>query len=82
MEKILETTLGILRTCQNGMDFVDLVRLVAARAKVDEATAKASILQLNFEGGVRIDSDWLVCPAESKTDLQEVPQTVEATVAA
>jgi hypothetical protein len=62
MERTLETTLGILRDRESGLDFVDLARAVTAEAEVDEATAKASILRLNFEGKLRIDSDWSVHP--------------------
>jgi hypothetical protein len=62
MEKILETTLGILESREDGLDFVDLARAVTAEAQVDEATAKASILRLSFEGKLRIDLDWSVHP--------------------
>jgi hypothetical protein len=39
-----------------------LTRAVTEEAQVDEATAKASILRLSFEGKLRIDSDWSVHP--------------------
>jgi hypothetical protein len=62
MEKTLETTLDILKSRKDGFDFVDLTRAVTEEARVDEATAKASILRLSFEGKLRIDSDWSVHP--------------------
>lgn len=60
MTEAMETTLGILQNCASDLDFVDLVRFVMDKARVDEATAKASILRLNFEGKIGIDRDWSV----------------------
>jgi hypothetical protein len=81
MEKTLETTLGILQNSEDGMDFAELTRSVSARARVDEASAKASILRLNFEGEIRIDSNWVVTmdPAELPAeDSKRVAQSAAA----
>jgi hypothetical protein len=66
MKEALETALRILQDYAGALDFIDLVRFVSDKAKVDEATAKALILRLNFEGSVGIDVDWSVhlVPAE------------------
>jgi hypothetical protein len=76
MHNTLETAVGILETEGRDLNFVDLVRSVMQQGSVDEATAKASILRLNFEGRVGIDLDWSVrlCPAEaySKAHLEAV----------
>lgn len=72
MNETLETTLGILENYGCSLGFVDLVRRIVAEANVDEATAKASILRLNFEGKVGIDLDWSVhlVPAESQEEAE------------
>ena len=80
MEEALVTALNILQNREDGTDFVDLTRLVTAEARVDEATAKASILRLHFEGKARIDSDWCVrvASAESHAALELIPQSAAA----
>lgn len=74
MRETLETTLAILQNQEGEMDFVDLVRFVVDKARVDEATAKASILRLNFEGKVGIDLDWSVhlIPVECQELVSQV----------
>jgi hypothetical protein len=72
MEEALETVLGILRNGEGGMDFIDLVRRVTAGAQIDEATAKASILRLHFEGKVKIDSEWSVCLVPTEPQVLEL----------
>jgi hypothetical protein len=79
MTEVLETTMGILQDYATALDFIDLVRFVSDKARVDEATAKASILRLNFEGRVGIDLDWSVhlVPVECQ-DAQLVSQVAAA----
>ena len=57
-----------------------MIRLVAERAQVDEASAKAAILRLNFEGKIRIGSDLNVSldAAECSADLETIPQSAAA----
>ena len=54
--------MAIVHRQHHEVGFVDLVSQVMAETRVDEATAKASILELNFEGRLGIDLDWLVHP--------------------
>ena len=70
MDRALEATLIALQNSERELSFLNLVRLVIAAAGVDEATAKASILQLNSEGKVEIDSNWAVqlSPDESQEE--------------
>ena len=72
MEEALDAVLHILRSREGGIEFVDLVRHVIAKTGVDEATAKASILRLHFEGKARIDSDWSVCLALAESKETEL----------
>ena len=67
MEQALELTRRLLGELAQPIDFVDLVRLVTAQPGVDEATAKAAILRLLFEGEVSIDSEWSVRIVALKT---------------
>jgi hypothetical protein len=78
--KNLEASLGILQNYSSDLDFLRLVRLVIAETGVDEATAKALILRLNFEGKVGIDLDWSVhlVPAESQAEDRVVAQIAAA----
>jgi len=71
MDRALEATLIALQNSERELSFLNLVRLVIAAAGVDEATAKASILQLNSEGKLEIDSNWTVqlSPDESQEEV-------------
>jgi hypothetical protein len=68
MEQTLELTRRLLGELAHPIDFVDLVRLVAAQTGIDEASAKAAILRLLFEGEVSIDSEWSVRIVALKTN--------------
>lgn len=72
--------MSILQTSAADPQFLDLVRLVVAETKIDEATAKASIWRLSSAGEVEVALDWSVhlLPAESVAGSQ----TEEARVAA
>jgi hypothetical protein len=83
MKDPLETTVQILRAKAFGLEFISLARLLIDEAEIDEASAKASILRLNFEGRIRIDPDWVVSldPVECRVveeceafPQEEVPQ--------
>jgi hypothetical protein len=81
MKNTLDATVRILRNHTGDLDFLQLVRLVIAETRADEATAKASILKLNFEGRIGIDLDWSVhlFPVESTTvETEMVSQFVAA----
>jgi hypothetical protein len=80
MEKTLQTALCILQDSSHPIDSIRLVRLLAQRAKTDEASAKAAILRLNFEGKIRIGSDLQVSldVAECSADLEPIPQSAAA----
>ncbi|MGA7217253.1 MAG: hypothetical protein WBX38_03005 [Candidatus Sulfotelmatobacter sp.] len=72
MNNTLETAVGILEAEDRDPNFLDLVRSIMEKTSVDEATAKASILRLSFEGRVGIALDWSVhlCPVESYSKAQ------------
>lgn len=72
--------MAIVRRQQHEVGFVDLVSQVMAETKADEATAKASILELNFEGRLGIDLDWSVhlLPVDSAAEGQVESQVAVA----
>ncbi len=72
MNQALEATLSILQRFGRDLGFLDLAHHVIAEARVDEATAKASILRLNSAGEVEIALDWSVhlSPVEAKGETQ------------
>jgi hypothetical protein len=80
MEKTLQAALYILQDSAHPIDSIRLVRLIVERAKVDEASAKAAVLRLNFEGKIKIDSDLSVSLdlAECSLELELIPQSAAA----
>jgi hypothetical protein len=76
MNKTAQIALYILQETDNSIDCIRLVRLLAQKAQIDEASAKASILRLNFEGKIRISSDLQASldVAECSANLKRIPQ--------